>query len=55
MLHYLLGALAEEELLPFIANKDFNHDDLDLDSLKTDKTAGNVNMSIDVYTHNLLL
>lgn len=32
--------LAEEELIPFITNKDFANEDNDLDSLLTDKTAG---------------
>lgn len=37
---YISGVLAEEELIPFISNKDFNNKDADLDSLLTDRTAG---------------
>ncbi|KAB0797219.1 hypothetical protein PPYR_08213 [Photinus pyralis] len=36
------GLLAESELLPFIANKDFNEKDPELESLLTDKTAGSL-------------
>lgn len=41
-----VGVLAESELLPFIANKDFNEQDPDLDSLLTDKTADSVTNSL---------
>lgn len=34
------GILAEEELIPFISDKDFANRDNDLDSLLTDRTAG---------------
>lgn len=39
---YFSGVLAEEELIPFISNKDFNRKDTDLDSLLTDRTAGSI-------------
>lgn len=38
--NFFSGVLAEDELIPFIANKDFSAHDMDLDSLLTDKTAG---------------
>ncbi|KAB0794585.1 hypothetical protein PPYR_11424 [Photinus pyralis] len=40
------GLLAESELLPFIANKDFNEKDPELESLLTDKTADSVTNSL---------
>lgn len=43
LINLLVDVLAEEELIPFIANKDFTIQDVDLDSLLTDKTAGIVN------------
>lgn len=39
MTTYFVGELAEQELIPFIRDKDFNEGDMDLDSL-TDKTGG---------------
>ncbi|XP_018574261.1 uncharacterized protein LOC108913225 [Anoplophora glabripennis] len=40
------GVLAEEELIPFISNKDFSRKDTDLDSLLTDRTADSVTNSM---------
>ncbi|XP_072390296.1 uncharacterized protein [Diabrotica undecimpunctata] len=40
------GTLAEEELVPFICDKDFNNRDADLDSLCTDRTADSVSNSL---------
>lgn len=40
------GLLAETELLPFIANKDFNEKDPELESLLTDKTADSATNSL---------
>ncbi|KAJ8932783.1 hypothetical protein NQ314_014487 [Rhamnusium bicolor] len=40
------GVLAEEELIPFIFNKDFSRKDTDLDSLLTDKTAESATNSL---------
>ncbi|CAH1378910.1 unnamed protein product [Tenebrio molitor] len=40
------GVLAEDELIPFISDKDFNQRDPDLDSLLTDKTADSVTNSL---------
>lgn len=45
----LVSVLAEEELLPYIANKDFYPEDIDLDSLLTDKTAGILLLDIIVF------
>ncbi|KAJ8913614.1 hypothetical protein NQ315_013436 [Exocentrus adspersus] len=40
------AVLAEEELIPFIFNKDFSRKDTDLDSLLTDRTADSVTNSL---------
>ncbi|CAH1154149.1 unnamed protein product [Phaedon cochleariae] len=40
------GVLAEEELIPFISDKDFDQKDADLDSLLTDRTADSVSNSL---------
>ncbi|KAJ8984833.1 hypothetical protein NQ317_013033 [Molorchus minor] len=40
------GILAEEELIPFILNKDFSRTDADLDSLLTDRTADSATNSL---------
>ncbi|EFA09515.1 uncharacterized protein LOC661523 isoform X2 [Tribolium castaneum] len=40
------GVLAEDELIPFISDKDFGQRDPDLDSLLTDKTADSVTNSL---------
>lgn len=40
------GVLAEDELIPFIAGKDFTKRDPDLDSLLTDKTADSITTSL---------
>ncbi|RZC38043.1 uncharacterized protein BDFB_006489 [Asbolus verrucosus] len=47
------GVLAEDELIPFISDKDFNQRDPDLDSLLTDKTAGRYSLS-DSVTNSLI-
>lgn len=36
----IVGVLAETELIPFITNKELNEKDPELESLLTDKTAG---------------
>ncbi|KAG5861130.1 hypothetical protein JTB14_019426 [Gonioctena quinquepunctata] len=40
------GVLAEEELIPFISEKDFDNKDADLDSLLTDRTVDSVSNSL---------